>query len=283
MPTAEDWSQLEVEACVADYLRMLTLDLSGQSYNKSEHRRALAKLLNGRSEASIEMKHRNISAVLLELGCPPINGYKRLPNYQQLLFDVVAQQVASNSLLDQAALVAAEQPAAPPLLTELAGILVDAPTLSRIAENAPPAYARQFTAIKRDYFAREARNRSLGEAGEIFVADYESRRLHAMGKRQLSERVDRVSQTQGDGLGYDVLSFDESGKERFIEVKTTAFGKETPFYVSRNEVAFSEHESDQFHLYRLFEFRKEPKLFDLPGVITNHCMLDPVSYLARFS
>ena len=31
-----------------------------------------------------------------------------------------------------------------------------------------------------------------------------------------------------------------------------------------------------------FEFRKEPKLFDLPGIITSHCMLDPVSYLARF-
>ena len=104
-----------------------------------------------------------------------------------------------------------------------------------------------------------------------------------MGQRQLSERVEQVSRTRGDGLGYDVLSFDESGKERFIEVKTTAFGKETPFYVSRNEVAFSECESAQFHLYRLFEFRKEPKLFDLLGVITEHCMLDPVSYIARFS
>lgn len=29
------WSRVEVEACVADYFRMLTLELSGQRYNKS--------------------------------------------------------------------------------------------------------------------------------------------------------------------------------------------------------------------------------------------------------
>ncbi|HTA64240.1 MAG TPA: DUF3883 domain-containing protein [Xanthomonadaceae bacterium] len=283
MPTPDAWSDLEVEACVADYLRMLTLELSGQSYNKSEHRRALASILNSRSDASIELKHQNISAALFELGCPHIIGYKRLPHYQQLLFDVVARQVAANALFNRAALVAAEQPAAPPLILGLDGILVEPPTLARIANAERSDYARKFAAVRRDYFAREALNRSLGDAGEIFVAEYEIRRLHAMGKRSLGERVERVSQTQGDGLGYDVLSFEESGKERYIEVKTTSFSKETPFYVSRNEIAFSEYESTQFHLYRLFEFRKEPKLFDLPGVIAKHCILDPVNYLARFS
>lgn len=29
MPKGEDWSQIEVEACVADYLRMLTLEFNG--------------------------------------------------------------------------------------------------------------------------------------------------------------------------------------------------------------------------------------------------------------
>ena len=91
MSAAISWSLIEVEACVADYLRMLTLELSGQSYNKSEHRRVLTNFLNGRSEASIELKHQNIGAVLVELGCPHVAGYKRRPHYQQLLFDVVAK------------------------------------------------------------------------------------------------------------------------------------------------------------------------------------------------
>ncbi len=279
----EDWTELEVEACVADYLHMLTMELGGQEYNKSKHRRALATRLNSRSEASIELKHRNVSAVLLELGCPYINGYKPLPHYQQLLLAVVIEQVRSHVLFDQMALSAAEQPAAAPLLEDVQFVVVEAPVLSRIAEAERPPYLREFQPVKRDYFAREAANRSLGLAGELLVAELESRRLHDLGKPRLSARVEHVSQTRGDGLGYDVLSFDEDGREHYIEVKTTAFGKATPFYVTRNELAFSEQQEAGFHLYRLFEFRKEPKLFMLPGVIRNHCMLDPVSYLARFS
>jgi hypothetical protein len=46
-----------------------------------------------------------------------------------------------------------------------------------------------------------------------------------------------VSETVGDGLGYDVLSVeavDES--EKLIEVKTTGLGKYTLFYVTGVEV-----------------------------------------------
>lgn len=279
----EDWNRLEVEACVADYIRMLTLDLSGQKYNKSEHRRRLAAILDNRSDSSIELKHRNISAVLLQLGCPTIAGYKALPHFQHLLFEVVSEHVESNALFDRAALNAVEQPAGTPLVANFEKVLVEPPKSTPLGDSMAPSYAPTFRAFRRDYLARETKNRSLGEAGELFVVEFESRRLHGRGKRQLGERVERVSTSRGDGLGYDVLSFDESGKERFIEVKTTAFAKETPFFVSRNEIAFSEKESEQFHLYRLFEFRKEPRLFDLRGPVAAHCLLDPVTYVARFS
>jgi hypothetical protein len=36
-----DWTREEVEAIVADYLEMLTLELLGQKFNKTEHRRNL--------------------------------------------------------------------------------------------------------------------------------------------------------------------------------------------------------------------------------------------------
>lgn len=99
----------------------------------------------------------------------------------------------------------------------------------------------------------------------------------------LAERVEHVSQTEGDGLGYDVKSFDVNGRERFIEVKTTAFGKETPFFVTQNELHFSRDASEQFMLCRLFEFRQTPRLFALRGALDQHCTLDPVSYRAGFS
>lgn len=137
--------------------------------------------------------------------------------------------------------------------------------------------------MRRDYLAQEARNRSLGRAGELFVADIEARRLHAAGKKTLAERVDHVAATQGDGLGYDVLSFEDNGRERLIEVKTTAFGELTPFFVSRNELARSEADAACYQLYRLFDFRERPRLFALPGAITAHCQLDAVTYLARIA
>ena len=280
--SAEDWSRAEVEAVVADYLHMLTQELAGQSYNKTAHRRALQVKLRNRSDGSIERKHQNISAVLLELRCPYIPGYKPLSNYQGLVFDVVADRLAHDRLFDQSAVSAAEKPAAVPLAPEFARLLEPPPAVRRVAEPEPAPYLARSGGLRRDYLDREARNRSLGAAGEAFVVAFERYRLHAAGAKRLSDRVEHVSQTRGDGLGYDVLSFEPDGRERFVEVKTTAFGKETPFFISRNEVEFSGAFADQFHLYRLFEFRRKPRMFDLAGNVQQRCHLDAVSFLGRF-
>jgi Domain of unknown function (DUF3883) len=280
--SGQDWAREEVEAIVADYLHMLTQELGGQSYNKTAHRKALQSKLRDRSDGSIERKHQNISAVLIKLGCPYVAGYKPLPNYQALLFDVVADRLAHDRLFDQTAMSAAEQPAVVPLVSDFAALLEPPPRVTHTAEPSPPSYVPRTGGLQRDYLNREARNRSLGTAGEAFVVAYERYRLHAVGAKRLSDRVEHVSETKGDGLGFDVLSFEVDGRERFIEVKTTAFGKETPFFISRNEVEFSGAFSNQFHLYRLFEFRRKPRMFDLAGDVQQRCHLDAVSFLARF-
>jgi hypothetical protein len=138
------------------------------------------------------------------------------------------------------------------------------------------------TGCFRDHPAREAHNRSLGTAGELLVVEYERHRLRAAGRKRLGDRVEHVARSKGGGLGYDVLSFDVNGRERLIEVKTTAFGPQTPFYIGRNEVGPSETLPEQFHPYRLYGFRTTPRLFDLSGAVGAHCRLDPVSFLARF-
>lgn len=283
MNSNEAWTAQEVEAAVSDYMHMLTLELAGQSYNKTTHRRALQLKLQGRSEGSIERKHQNISAILIQLGCPYISGYKPLYNYQSMLFEAVEHRVANDSALDRSALSAAEQPAVMPLDPETNLVVESAPVLANAFEQKRATYQPSRQAIQRDYLEREARNRSLGLAGEEFIMAYERYRLHAAGKTSLSDKVEHVSRTKGDGLGFDVLSFEPDGRERFIEVKTTAFGKETPFFLSRNEADFSEECADQFHLYRLFEFRRQPRMFDLNGKVRNWVRLDPVTYLARFS
>lgn len=259
---------------------MLRLELLGQKYSKTAHRNALIGLLPGRSSSAIERKHQNISAILLELGAMPIQGYKPLSNYQSLLFDKVAAALGTDQALDDAALRAVERPAETPRLAALEAILVPPPRIaeSGVRENVAPYRTRH--PIRRDYIEREARNRTLGLAGEALVMEFEAHRLHKLGKGRLADRIEQVSQTQGDGCGFDVLSFDESGQERFIEVKTTAFTAETPFYLSKNEVQFSSENNDKYWLYRVFRFRDAPKMFQLDGSVKRSCILDPVNFQA---
>ena len=46
---------------------MLFQDLKGEKYNKKSHREKLKPQLNNRTDSSIEFKHQNISAVLIDL------------------------------------------------------------------------------------------------------------------------------------------------------------------------------------------------------------------------
>ena len=275
-----DWSREEVEAIVADYLEMLTLELLGQSFSKTDHRKSLQLKLQNRSEGSIEFKHCNISAAMIDLGFPNLRGYKPRSKYQSLLADVLVAQVKNNAMLDQAALTTVQQPAVTPTLSDFSTVKAEAPPKNNdVRESTLPT----FRAVKRDYLEREARNQSLGLAGEEFVLQFEHWRLLQLGEKKLADRVEHVSKSKGDGLGYDVLSFEGGGEERFVEVKTTTFGRETPFFVSRGELVLSKTALSQFHLYRLFEFRHAPRLFDLSGALDAHCILDPVSYRASFS
>lgn len=140
---------------------------------------------------------------------------------------------------------------------------------------------RSYRARRIDYFERESRNRSLGAAGEELIVRMEQNRLAREGASRLAEKVEWISSTLGDGAGFDVLSFESSGLERFIEVKTTSFSKETPFYASRNEVSFSSDYRNQYHLYRLFDFRDAPRLYTLTGALEDSCRLEAASFVAN--
>ena len=278
----ESWSLEEVAATVADYFEMLGHELRGESYSKKEHNRLLQRQLRARSAGAIEFKHQNISAVLIELGFPYIDGYKPRGNYQELLREEVVAHLDGDLAVASAAEAVVEAPAhRAPEPDALERVLVPAPTRDK---ERPRIYERpQSSPVPRlgvNYLEREARNASLGRAGEVFALNVEHRRLWEGGHRKLAERIEHVSQTRGDGLGYDILSFEENGRERLIEVKTTSFGAMTPFFASRREVAVSEEHPEQFSVYRVFKFRDAPKVFVLAGSLRQTCVLDPVQYRA---
>lgn len=275
---AEDWSRQEVEATVQDYFSMLHAELRGDAFNKTEHRRQLATLLRARSGGAIERKHQNISAVLIELGFPYIRGYKPLRNDQQLLFDVVAARLSPDQPVVEIVATQVQQPAAVPTVDDILASLVEAPDRDP-ADRRYERLARERPRIRHgvDYLELEARNRSLGTAGEEFVVRFEIARLLAARRDRLAARVEHVAHTRGDGSGFDVLSFEESGRERLVEVKTTAYGRETPFFVTRNELEVSRREAEQYFLYRVFDFRRTPRLFHKQGYLEETLTLDPAS------
>lgn len=142
-----EWSREEVEAIVADYLQMLTMELAGQNFNKTEHRRRLQTKLNGRSDGSIEFKHGNLSAAMIDLGFPYIRGYKPRANYQALLGIVAEQQVSGKTTLDQVALAAVQQPAVAPIKTDFSRVKSDAPIKQHRAREfeSPPTFPSRKT------------------------------------------------------------------------------------------------------------------------------------------
>ena len=280
MSRGSNWDRFEVEAIVDDYLSMLESELAGTPYNKAAHRRRLMSKLAGRTEQSIEYKHANISAALLDLSFPYIDGYKPRSNYQALLAEVVAERLESRLQLHALAAADADRPMAVPEVEDILSVLVQRPATqaeaSRIREP-----DRCIVRPTTNYLEREARNRSLGAAGERFVLNYERARLIHAGREGLAARIEHTSQTRGDHEGYDILSFEESGAERLIEVKTTKYGSETPFFVTRNEVSTSERQALSYQVYRLFAFRDVPRLYTLPGAIGRTCHLSATTFSAQ--
>ena len=90
-----DWTRDEVEATVADYFVMLEVELRGEAYSKAEHNRRLQQII-GRTKGSIEFKHQNISAVLINFRQPFIAGYLPRQNYQMLLEQAVLEWLAGD-------------------------------------------------------------------------------------------------------------------------------------------------------------------------------------------
>ncbi|MDT4809361.1 hypothetical protein FQZ97_422470 [compost metagenome] len=277
----EDWSEDEVQSTVADYFEMLRLEADGLAYNKSEHNEMLRKQLNGRSKASVELKHQNISAVLAGLGLPFIQGYKPRGNSQLLLRKAVQEYVIQHSVA-VGKIVDALEEVKTPAEKSYSAVLVDSPAKEERQKLVVPAPVRQRLPRKLDYAARDEANRKLGRSGEHWVIGYEQHRLTEMGHPELFQQLDWVSETRGDGAGYDILSFENEVLHRYIEVKATNGGIATSFIVSHNELEFSREADGQFYLYRVFQLSSDPRLFILRGDLSNQLYLTPLDFRASF-
>ena len=135
-------------------------------------------------------------------------------------------------------------------------------------------------ARKFDPALRDQLNRSLGLAGEELVYEREKQILAAFDRKDLARRVKWISREDGDGAGYDIRSYDVTGAERWIEVKTTRGGSTTPFYLTRNENEVARERPDAFRLYRLHDFSQKPGLFTLTPPLETLLQLEALTFRA---
>jgi hypothetical protein len=271
------WTDSENDLIVADYFAMLADDIAGRPYNKAEHNRDLQARID-RIRSSIEFKHQNISAVLKGLGEDWILGYKPAFNFQMTLVDAVARWLALNPawLGRQVGL----RPAGG--LREAAQIWIGPPPT--MSNHPPPQELEQMLHIaqKFDVAGRDERNRALGRAGEERVLAHERSVLRSAGRDDLARKVRWVSEEDGDGAGYDIASFASDGLPRLIEVKTTNGWERTPFHITRNELAVAEERRSEWRLFRLWNFSREPKAFELHPPLGAHVSLTAMSFQASF-
>jgi hypothetical protein len=267
------WSDGELDAIVADYFSMLGDELTGRPYVKLHHSAALMAGI-GRTHRSVEFKHQNISAVLEELGLPWITGYKPKRNYQSAIFGAIDRYLSTHQG------IAYERPAPWRVIAQEPSIVfVVPPPLLPPAERPAPLVrlVRKFDPVERDF-----RNRTLGKAGEAFVVETERKRLRSLDRADLAGKIRWISDEEGDGAGYDVLSFEPNGKERLIEVKTTNGSARTPFFLTRTERDVSTERADNWMLYRVHLFAQSPRIFSLAPPLEATLHLNAESWRASF-
>lgn len=267
------WQGDELDAIVADYFDMLSKEICGHTYIKTHHGKALMEKV-GRTHRSVEFKHQNISAVLDELGMPWITGYIPKRKYQKAIFGAIDRYLSLHPEIFEFV------PAAKVSLSASRDIFVQSPVLAP-SEPRPEGLRRLIR--KFDPIERDQRNRSLGRAGEAFVVDVERRRLTELDRTDLARNVRWVAAEDGDGAGYDILSFDANdGGERLIEVKTTNGSALTPFFLSRNERDLSIERPANWRIYRVHLFAKEPRIFTIAPPLEAAVSLAPEIWRASF-
>jgi Domain of unknown function (DUF3883) len=267
------WRDDELDAIIADYFAMLADDLAGRPYVKSRHSTALMARI-GRTHRSVEFKHQNISAVLDELGLPWIQGYMPKRNYQNAIFDGIDRYLTQNPEILVPIPVLQGEPAVS------AAIFVEPPAVTPARQPIPERLrrlVRKFDPVERDH-----RNRSLGKAGEEFVVSVERQKLEHADREDLARRVVWVSEEEGDGAGFDVLSFDPHGAERLIEVKTTNGAARTPFFLSRNECEMAIERPLDWSIYRVHLFARQPRIFTISPPLEGALHLNPETWRASF-
>lgn len=139
---------------------------------------------------------------------------------------------------------------------------------------------KSFTPKKINHEAKSTIARELELNGELAVLKNEKKYLINNNRPDLAEKVEHISQTKGDGAGYDILSYDLNENEKYIEVKTTSKDENHFFFITDNEIEFSKKYPDNYSLYRIYNFKENEEIsyFEIKGDLTDKIEFKPITY-----
>ncbi|MDA9415111.1 hypothetical protein XI04_18455 [Bradyrhizobium sp. CCBAU 11430] len=243
------WWIEEAEAAVDAYLEMLALHQAGLPFKKKDYHSKLHSQGPSRTAKAYEWKLQNVSAVLQEMGREWLPGYAPAPGFQTLLRYVLEDRIGREFDSSEAEAIRTESASKPRL-------------------------------VRIDWALRDAENRELGKGGERYVFERERQTLKEANRADLAAKV-KWEASEADGHGYDISSFDLDGKPIHIEVKTTAHGEATPFFVSSNELSTSSRLDESYRLYRVYNFPASPEITVYRGALEKCLVLNPTSYRAQ--
>jgi len=208
--------------------------------NTSDVKKLLHTVLEFSEEDNIPSKTRNEVLIIQRIG------------------NIVAHQAEDVKVYDEGFVVNKNYtPAIFSLLNPITQIVIQPTEIKTLKEK-----TTRFTARKIDWEKLRDRNNEIGDQGEEFILEYEIDRLVetlSIEKSKATQNVQHLSRLQGDGLGYDILSINDDGSPRYIEVKTTSGGENQPFYMSKNERHFFEVYEDKAFIYRVYNFNKNTR------------------------
>lgn len=141
--------------------------------------------------------------------------------------------------------------------------------------------SRKTTKTKTDFVEKQRINKRIGDLGEELVFEYEREKLKRLSITKEPLYVAHTDDTQG----FDILSFDQSEEEIYIEVKTTTKSHEAEFFITATELKKSIEVGEKYRLYRVYDFNEEDntgKFTERKGSLEN-MSVNPVVYKISYA
>lgn len=113
-----------------------------------------------------------------------------------------------------------------------------------------------------DYAEQQRISQKIGDRGEELVLMSEIQKVKEWGlPAEMVEQVRRVS-LESDDYGFDILSFDKDGNERYLEVKSTKQSKKDfSFILTRNEFEHAKAYGNNYSFVIVFDILNQPRIW----------------------